>query len=64
MPKNWRTGKGLADERKENWVKEQIKKQIEDIEHDAKGEKSWTLTPDEEENFRNAEQGILEQVKQ
>lgn len=63
MPKNWRTGKGLADERKENWVKEQIKKQIEDIEHDAKGEKSWTLTPDEEENFRNAEQGILEQVK-
>ncbi len=59
----WGTGKGLADQRKENWVKEQIGKEIDDIKEDASGDKSWTLTPEQAMAFNERQKDVVEKAK-
>lgn len=59
----WGTGKGLIDQRKEDWVKSQIAKQIDDIQQDATGDKSWTLTPEQEKEFNDRQKNVVEKAK-
>ncbi len=60
----WKWGeKTLADQRKEDWVKNQIEKQIDDIKEDASGDKSWTLTPEQEKAFNERQKDVVDKAK-
>lgn len=56
-------GKTLFDQRKEDWVKSKIAEQIDDIKKDASGEKSWTLTPEQEIEFNKRQEKVVEKAK-
>lgn len=60
----WKWGKKtLADQRKEDWVKSKIAEQIDDIERDALGNNSWTLTPWQKRQFEYRQEKVVEKVK-
>lgn len=61
----WGFGKKtLTDARKEDWVKKQIKQEIEEIKEDASGDKAWTLTPEQEKVFNERQKAVVEKAKQ
>ena len=40
-----------------------IKKQIDDIKEDASGDKSWTLTPEQEKAFNERQKDVVDKAK-
>ena len=62
-PSNWFTGKGLADQRKEDWVIKEISEHIDKIKDDATNEKSWTLTPEQEKEIADKQNKIVKDAK-
>ena len=56
-PDSWGTGKGLADEIKENWVKAEIYRSVRDLQEDANRADGavWTLSPEKLKEIQEAD---------
>lgn len=55
-PASWGTGKGLVDDNKEKWVKQQIKAEVEEIQKDANEiTPAWTLSPKKLQEIEKAD---------